>query len=254
MKHLYVVLAISYLLIVGLLLMLEYNRTSINESFSNENTTIPRVIYMFWTGSNPMTENRKLAIQSMKNKSGCDVVIVTKDNLKSYILKEYPLHPAYEYLSDVHKSDYLRTYFMHFYGGGYSDIKMTTGDWNKAFDDISNNPHIIANGYQEVGPHGVGYEPHKDNWRSLIGNGAYIFRPMTECTHAWYSGMIKLLDSRLEELKKHPATHPRDKKEDGTGYPIRWIEMLGEIFHKVTLQYADRMLMTVPIPIFYNYM
>jgi hypothetical protein len=209
---------------------------------------------MFWTGSNPITENRKNAIQSVNEKSGCEVKLITKDNLDPYILKNHPLHPAYQYLSEVHKADYLRTYFMHFYGGGYSDIKATSGNWNKAFNDMDQKPTALANGYQEVGPHGVGYEPHKDHWQSLIGNCAYIFRPNTELTQLWYSEMIRLMDSKLEELKKHPATHPRDKKEEGNGYPIEWIEMLGQIFHRVSYAFSDRILMTVPMPIFHDYM
>jgi hypothetical protein len=200
-----------------------------------------------------MTENRRRAIDSIKEKSGCQIQLITKDNLDSYILKDHPLHPAYQYLSEVHKADYLRTYFMHFYGGGYSDVKPTSADWNKAFNDMEQNPTHLANGYPEIGPGGVGYKPYAEHWKSLIGNGAYIFRPKTPLTEEWYTEMIAILDSKLETLKQHPASHPRDKKEDNTGYPIGWIEMLGEIFHKVIYKYHDKLLMSVPTPIFNNY-
>jgi hypothetical protein len=243
-----------YITLFGLVIFIirHYLHKKVYEYESFESN--PRTIYLFWTGSNPLTDNRQKAIESIRAKSGCDVKLITIHNLDSYILKDHPLHPAYEYLSEVHKSDYLRTYFMHFYGGGYSDVKQVGGDWNKAFEDMEHNPNAYANGYPEIGPHGVGYAPYAQYWKDLIGNCAYIFRPRTPFTEEWYSEMMTLLDSKLDELKQHPASHPRDKKEDNTGYPIGWIEMLGEIFHKIGYKYKDNILMTVPPPIFSNYM
>lgn len=79
---------------------------------------------MFWTNDKgEITPNRFRSLNQFKEISEVDVILITKDNLHEYILPENPLHPSYKYLSAVHRSDYLRTYFMHFYGGGYSDIK-----------------------------------------------------------------------------------------------------------------------------------
>ena len=61
-----------------------------------------------------MCENRKNALKELINISKCNVKLVTKCNLGNYILRHAPLHPAYQYLSETHKADYLRTYFMHF--------------------------------------------------------------------------------------------------------------------------------------------
>jgi len=79
----------------------------------------------------------------MEEITGCKVCCVYKDDLSKYIL-EHPLHEAYEYLSETHKADYLRTYFMHFYGGGYSDIKRSSGSWLKAFDDLENSDKWLS--------------------------------------------------------------------------------------------------------------
>jgi hypothetical protein len=59
-------------------------------------------------------------------------------------LPEYPLHPAFKYLSYVHKSDYLRSYFMHFYGGGYADIKKysSNNNWKECFNLLNSNTDI----------------------------------------------------------------------------------------------------------------
>ena len=60
----------------------------------------------------------------MKDITGCNVKVLFKDDITAHILPEHPLHPAYEYLSETHKADYMRTYCMNFYGGGYADIKI----------------------------------------------------------------------------------------------------------------------------------
>jgi hypothetical protein len=80
-------------------------------------------IYCFWTGDNEMSQNRLDGLHNLQTVSECEVILVTPQNLNQYILPDAPLHPGYKYLSETHKADYLRTYFMHFYGGGYSDIK-----------------------------------------------------------------------------------------------------------------------------------
>jgi hypothetical protein len=210
------------------------------------------VIYTFWTGDNPLTESRKLSLQNLNDITGCKIVLITKNNLNNYILKEAPLHEGYIYLSETHKADYLRTYFMHFYGGGYSDIKRTTGPWLKGFYDLENSDKWIL-GYEEIGPGGIAYKPAESSWKELIGNGAYICKKQTPLTQEWYSEMICVLDSKLDDLRKNPAKSVRDCSEQGTGYPIGWNEMLGRIFHKVCLKYKDKILNTLPPPICYNY-
>ena len=44
------------------------------------------------------------------------------------------MHARYRDLHVVHRSDYLRAYFLHFFGGGYTDIKEPIGSWAAAFD------------------------------------------------------------------------------------------------------------------------
>ncbi len=212
-------------------------------------------IFCFWTGKNEFTENRKRCLKQFKEMCGCNVILVDISNLNEYVLKDHPLHPAYEYLSETHKADYLRTYFMHFYGGGYTDIKETTGSWFAAFKELNNSNDKWICGYPEIDG-GVAYVPLINNWKELIGNGAYICKPKTPLTFEWYTEMIKLLDDRLERLKLYPATHPQQQDNNNPnyqGYPIEWNEMLGRIFHKVSYKYKDRMLNTLPISIFKNY-
>ena len=209
------------------------------------------VIYCFWTGDNEMSSSRKECIEQLLQSTECNVNLITKKNLHEYILANNPLHEAYEYLSETHKADYLRTYFMHFHGGGYSDIKKTTGSWKKSFEDLEQNNYWIC-GYAEIDG-GVAYGPNYDKWKELIGNCAYISKPKTPLTTEWYNEMISLLDTKLPTLKLYPAKYPQDCYSEQSEYPIEWNEMLGRIFHKVSYKYKEYLLNTLPISIFHNY-
>ena len=82
---------------------------------------------------------------------------------------------------------------------------------------------------------------------------AHIYcKPRTPLTEEWYAEMVAFLDTRLERLKEHPATHPQDCSERSS-YPIAWNEMLGRIFHRVSYKYKDKLLQTVPIVCFSSY-
>jgi hypothetical protein len=209
-----------------------------------------RIIYCFWTGNNVMSDSRKSCLDQLRSTSGCEVTLVTPENLQQHILPDHPLHDAYELLSETHKADYLRTYFMNFHGGGYSDIKKTTGSWTRAFDQLYSDSRFWMCGYPEL-PGESAWSGA--DWRELIGNGAYISIPGTPLTNEWYNAMIALLDRKLPELTLNPSKHPQDSKSETSNYPIYWTEMLGQIFHRVAAKYSSRLLMTLPISIFHNY-
>ena len=207
-------------------------------------------IFCFWTDDNIISENRLNSIKQLKEITECNIVFVDKNNLNDYILEKHPLHPAYKYLSAVHKSDYLRTYFMNFHGGGYCDIKKTTGSWKNSFDILYKNDAWII-GYKEI-PRGSPVRGLNHNY--LVGNCSYICKKNTKLTNEWYDNMILLLDKKLEDLKKYPSNNPRDSfGNDGSKYPILWAEMLGCIFHPLIFKYKDNVLNTLPRPILNNY-
>ena len=212
-------------------------------------------IFCFWTGSNTMSERRRHCYETLCSRSECNVVLVTPETLNNYIVKDHPLHEAYQYLSETHKADYLRTYFMHFYGGGYSDVKVPGGSWVQAFDDLKKDPLKLLNGYHEQGPNDIaGDTTVQAMWNQLVGNGSYIVRPQTEFTETWYKSMMALLDTKLEVLKSNPSTHPRCCSSNTSNkYPIGWNEMLGRIFHGLSSKYVDRFLYSVPRPVCHSY-
>ena len=196
-----------------------------------------RVIYTFWTGDNPLTENRIVSLLSLEKGAGVPVILVKKQHIQTYILPNEPFHPAYPYLSETQKSDYLRCYFMHFYGGGYSDIKQTKGTWTKSFDTLYKSDNWIC-----------GYK-----WKDRIGSGAFICKPNTPLTQEWYTEVHRVLDTHLEALRAHPATGLQDCYEKQTGYPLQWEELMDNIFGPITKKYKDKVLDTLPLLVFKNY-
>ncbi len=201
------------------------------------------VVYCFWTGDNELAPNRLRSLDIMRRRIGVPVKLITPANLDEYILPGHPLHRGFKYLSLVHRSDYLRCYFMHHHGGGYADIKRYSRSWKRAFDRL-NRSGKWGLGYKEVGKRGVvnlegaiGADL-KSNWRKLIGNGSFIFRPHTPMTHEWYGELLRRMDLYFDELERHPG----DTWGKNDGYPIPWSGCQGNIFHPLTLKYHDRLL------------
>ena len=199
-------------------------------------------LYCYWTGTNKMSEDREKHLKALE-KTQFNVILVTKDNLDKYINE--PLHEGYEYLSETHKADYLRTYFMHFYGGGYSDIKTPTDSWMNSYKELYNNPNKWIIGIQELS-NGPSLEHLKDKYNDLIGNGAYICKANTPLTQKWYSTMMSVMDSKLENLKKYPSRTPQEIYSDEYPYPFKWSELLGDIFHPLIYEYREHVLYTLP--------
>ena len=151
---------------------------------------------------------------------------------------------------------------MHHYGGGYTDIKVTTASWVKHFIELMSSEHLLC-GYQEKSflDTARGRGIIKDIWlainyRYLVGNGAYICKPNTVFTQTWMNKVNSILDIKLELLARFPAHDPRDffhkKLHDNkiSRYPLRWTEICGEVFHPLCLQYRNRILKHLPAPSF----
>lgn len=230
-----------------------------NEDHCLWHEKVPRVIYIFWTGDNEITPNRMAGINSLEKTCGVDVKLITPKKLDAYIKDDDPLPEAYQHLSLNHKSDYLRSYFMHHYGGGYADIKTYSHSWVDAFNRLDNS-EAYAIGYPEVGFLGAAYQDVKDAtlqkdlktyWRLLIGNGAFVCRPHTPLTIEWHKEAKRRVMVYGDELKKHPA---RDIFGRNADYPLAWSMMQGAIFHPLCLKYRAKLLNDKSLmPSFKNY-
>ena len=197
---------------------------------------VNEVIYCFWTGDNPLTQNRIDALKSMQDNLEVPIECLDKDKIKERELKDSPYHPAYPYLSAVHKADYLRCYFMHHFGGGYADIKHYTkqNNWKKCFEKINCNSEIDVIGQQETitGGRRPIYNT-VDGASRLIATCYFICRPKSDFTNKWYALTMRKLDEKLAALKAHPAQSPFDRSPE---YPLKWVELLGMIFHDLVFE------------------
>lgn len=205
--------------------------------------SVPDHIFVLWTGNNEMSQNRQEGLQSIREcNPNREIRLITPGGLKDYVLPEYPLHPAYEDLSLVHRSDYLRAYLMHHYGGGYSDIKRWKTSWEGAFQQIQNDPDMWIIGYRELGSDRVGGRDARlgrqtrTRYHQIAGAGAYICRPRTPFTGEWLREIERRLDYYREEL----AQHPGDQLGSNPGYPILWIEIGMDIQYPLELKYNKR--------------
>jgi hypothetical protein len=233
---------------------------------------VPRRVFAFWLGDAPMSEPRKQALDTLPN-TGVPVEFLSDADVARWVVPDQPLHPAWQYLSAVHRADYLRTYLMHHHGGGYADVKPTRASWSPTFDVIEDGGFLGA-GYPELGPGGVanmGVDFSRGryrsalsvkwwhlrwlrlNYRKLLGNCAYIFLPGTAFTTEWFRELQRRLDVLLPALEAHPARDPREKPGqmiDGSPsqYPVPWTYLLGDIFHPLTYRYRRQLSRDLPPP------
>jgi len=219
-----------------------------------------------------MSRDRRACLDSIVKNSGCSVELVTPENLGEFILKDSPLHEAYRFLHAAHKADYLRCYFMHHHGGGYADIKQTGCDC-PCFDELENDRNLWGAGYRERAPHTAAGPPgevekSRRNWKLLLGQCAFIFRPNTPFTTEWHRRLLEAMDEHSGALREHPARRRQYRYELMTmsttrrarlwrmlhpGHsrsPLRWGRILGEIFHPLCLKHADRLSRALPAPDF----
>ncbi|KQR91853.1 hypothetical protein ASG01_12670 [Chryseobacterium sp. Leaf180] len=227
----------------------QYKKQNYTDSFVSKEEKVTdltlekakEVIYIFWTGDNEISENRKSGIKSLKEKAEVEIVLVTPNNLSNYILKDYPLHEAYEYLSLIHKSDYLRCYFMLHHGGGYADIKPSLTSWKRLFEQLNQAPKHWCIGPREIYSGGVpdlegniGIDIKKYH-NLLIGNCGYIFKPNSPIAQEW----MNEVNSRLDKLEQALIKNPGNVYGDNIGYPVEWSFILAQVFHPIILKYSE---------------
>lgn len=219
----------------------------------------PEVIYCFWTGDNPLTENRKKGLKALQENTNIPVKLITPQNLSEYIKPDFPLHKGYELLSLTMRSNYLRCYFMHHYGGGYADIKPFTHSWKPAFNKLNNSINKYAVGYPELLYGGLApaehrFLPDKSIYKDyeklfdtenkihtdltkhtplLIGNCGFICKPNTPLTKEWYDEVHR----RMDELYDY-YNQTKLKKLDSI---IPYFYLV-QIFHPVQLKYHKHLL------------
>jgi hypothetical protein len=234
-------------------------------------------IFGMWAGHNPMNANRRRGWESF-GLTGLHPILITPDNLEEWVVGREPLHPAYPFLSLLHRVDYLRAYFMFHHGGGYADIKPQTGDWTAVVEQVANSSRFIAAGYREI----RGGTPLIDRFLVqdrpfvlgrpssmfraqlialgmraarplMMGNGAYWFKPRTPFARNWLDAIHERLDILHPLLIKNPAREIREYVGGPSGYPVPWTFMHGDVVSYLSMLNIGRILLKLPRPQFTDY-
>lgn len=205
---------------------------------------LDRVIYTFWTGDNELTPNRRRSLDAMRRlnePAGVRVELITPDNLADHLDPSVPLSDLYESLHVVHRSDYLRAYFLHVHGGGYSDIKQPVSAWSGAFDRMDASDAWLMGDHKPscfLTPAFADKRLERlMRWTSPshVFQCAFIARPQTPLTREWW----RLLNDKLEANREALLAHPGTGRFGGDGYPFAWTAVLGQLIDPLCVKYAE---------------
>lgn len=208
--------------------------------------TVPRRVFALWTGNNPLTPNRARNLDRMKQILGVELILVTPENLSDWVVDGHPLHPAYENLALIHRSDYLRCYLMHHHGGGYCDIKEPLHSWGQVFD-VFTDPEVWWAGSPELSPWTVSFVPGRlgrelrHHFAKMTMTSLMIARPRTPLTRE----LLEEVERRLDVLA--PVLHGQNNGvfDEVEGYTrrVKWTSLLGDVLHPLELKYRDHVVL-----------
>jgi hypothetical protein len=176
-------------------------------------------VWLAWPGNDVPSDILALCLASVRRHNGADfeVIVVTPSNLGQYL----DPNPAYDYLSLVHRADYLRLSLLHRYGGIYLDMDTIA---LRSLTDI----YAGLASYDIVTYDG---EP----WDEVFG--VSVFGPTrrgSTLTRAWSEALEGLLDHRHDELAAYRRDDP-DPRADCLG----WNELLSAVVTPIARRLAD---------------
>ena len=215
-------------------------------------TRAPKTIWCAWTGQNELTPARRAGYQSILDwNPDANIILVTPDNLHEYVVPSHPIHPIYEHLSYVHRSDYLRCYLLHHHGGAYTDLKVQRGSMSDAIDILNASDNLwIVGGKKGQFPAKIDGESALDrecrmNFDSIPCGAAFAIRANTPLTTEWYAELHRRADYFLDLARANPGGvwglwHPNVHETD---YPIQWNELQANIFEPLCLKYLAHIIL-----------
>ncbi|MGW9631489.1 hypothetical protein ACWGST_12360 [Agromyces sp. NPDC055520] len=206
---------------------------------------VPEVIWCFWTGTNPLTPNRAASLEQMREINPLTPVeLITPDRLASFVVSTHPLPSAYDDLSLVHRADYLRAYFLHHYGGGYSDLKRLRSPWRPALDRLRASDEWLL-GNRLTHPAWAGQAPGRLGthlrryYRQIASESTLITKSHSPLTCEW----LREVERRLEYYAPALAESKGGIWGQDSDYPISWTGLLADVLHPLCLKYRDRVLL-----------
>ena len=219
---------------------------------------VPDRLWCFWTGDNPLTPNRERALQSIREANrGLRVTLVTPSNLEEHLIDSHPLHEAFPHLSAIHKSDYLRAYFMHHHGGAYSDIKPTKVGFVRAIQRVETTPTygslartILTSTWSATCTGQLG-ETRDETMPVSQASPHSSPHPIRISRQSGYARLNGESSYHAGDLRRHPAVDPFGLT---AGYPITWIGLGADVFQPLQLKYLEHVVIDNMLkPGFTNY-
>lgn len=172
-----------------------------------------KVVWMCWTGSNPLPPHLRLCMQTVERNSGLSVILVTPGNVADFVPDP---HPGYQFLHLAHRADYLRCYLLHHYGGIYLDADTI------CLRSLAGLFDLLDQGYDCVGYDG-------SQWGELVGiSDMGPFRPFTEITSMWFNALHGKMQQHLGDLQSQQQ------------YAFYWQEILRDIFVPISIKNQQR--------------
>ena len=199
----------------------------------------PHRAFVVWTGDNELTPRRATNLKLIEQRIGLPVVLVTPTNLKDWLVPGHPLHAAYEHLSLIHRSDYLRGYLMHHHGGAYVDVKQPLGSWEKTYQQMAADPEAWVTSYSSSHANWIGKLEGRIGldilvrYRLMFGKGGFMMRSQTPLTSEWMDEVHRRLNEAAEVL----AESGGGGVYGADGYPFGWTDLLGRVLDPLTLKY-----------------
>lgn len=216
----------------------------------------PHRLWAIWLGGTP-TPARQGSLAALAAQQDLDVTIVKEP--RSVMLPGHPFHPAFVNLTSVHKSDYLRAYLMHHYGGAYIDVKPMSHPVRPLIDELNHSDEHLALGYPEITSEYAAHPHHelravlRRHYRALMGPSMFVFKPRSAFTAEWMRELHARMDYFAAPLAEASASQA-DPYETPAVYPIWWTEILGDILHPLSLKYRDQVILAPAAqPVLQNY-
>jgi hypothetical protein len=238
----------------------QYEKTNFDDiEFING---VPKVVFVCWFGgyhvdNQKMSKYRFEAFKSLVENIGVSVILITSKNYTNFIKQNHPIHTSFDLLSGNHKSDYMRAYLLKYYGGGYHDIKHRKECWKECWGDWLFDDNIWILGRRENNKRAIGYPPNGKHicmhYNKLVTMGWVICKPNTKFTIFLLQKIEEVLDKKYLELLAHPGynsagyyhENPFQMAEENN-YPLRWLEIMGEISHPLMLEFTDHIKYGLP--------
>jgi len=203
----------------------------------------PNQIFIVWLGDNQITPARQKSIDLIRSvNSESKVILITSDNLADYVLPEHPLHPSYEKLSYIQRSDYLRAYLMHHHGGVYMDIKPMDKPWLPLLEELNATPDMWVIAPHEIGSwnsssaSGVLGKDQRNYYKSVVNMSAFGCKPYSRFTDEWIAEVNRRMDYFSSLLESYGDPQAFGYMPE---YPIPWPELAGKITSPLSLKYID---------------